>query len=115
MTYLSALLLIALSLIPAWLLDRLLGDPPQLPHPIVFFGKTISWGEKRLNRGNHRLAKGALLAIGLISATALATWGIERGLSHFSPWAIVPQTSFSYFSHLPAQRFAAKCEWYLMR
>ena len=90
MTYLSALLLILLSLIPAWLLDRLLGDPSQLPHPIVFFGKAISWGEKRLNRGNHRLAKGALLALGLISVTALITWGLERGLSHFSPWAIVP-------------------------
>ena len=90
MTYLSALLLIASSLIPAWLLDRLLGDPPQLPHPIVFFGKAISWGEKRLNRGNHRLAKGALLALGLISVTALITWVLERWLSHFSPWAIVP-------------------------
>lgn len=99
MTYLSALLLIVSSLIPAWLLDRLLGDPPQLPHPIVFFGKAISWGEKRLNRGNHRLAKGALLAIGLISATALATWGIERGLSHFSPWTIVPlDLIFLFFS-----------------
>lgn len=90
MTYLSALLLIASSLIPAWLLDRLLGDPPQFPHPIVFFGKAISWGEKRLNRGNHRLAKGALLALGLISVTALITWGLERWLSHFSPWTIVP-------------------------
>ena len=99
MTYLSALLLIASSLIPAWLLDRLLGDPSQLPHPIVFFGKAISWGEKRLNRGNHRLAKGALLALGLISATALATWSIERGLSHFSPWAIVPlDLIFLFFS-----------------
>lgn len=99
MTYLSALLLIVSSLIPAWLLDRLLGDPPQLPHPIVFFGKAISWGEKRLNRGNHRLVKGALLALGLISATALATWGIERGLSHFSPWTIVPlDLIFLFFS-----------------
>lgn len=99
MTYLSALLLIVSSLIPAWLLDRLLGDPPQLPHPIVFFGKAISWGEKRLNRGNHRLAKGALLALGLISATALATWGIERELSHFSPWTIVPlDLIFLFFS-----------------
>lgn len=100
MTYLSALLLIASSLIPAWLLDRLLGDPSQLPHPIVFFGKAISWGEKRLNRGNHRLAKGALLALGLISATALATWSIERGLSHFSPWAIVPLDLISLFYSL---------------
>lgn len=90
MTYTSALLLVALCLLPAWLLDRLLGDPPQLPHPIVFFGKTISWGEKRLNRGRSRVAKGALLALSLTSLTALLFWGLEWGLSLLSPWAIVP-------------------------
>lgn len=43
--------LIILSL--ALILDRVVGDPPQLwhrlPHPVVLFGKAISWGEKRFN------------------------------------------------------------------
>ena len=58
----------ALSLLVGWVLDRLLGDPPRLPHPIVWFGRLISFGEHRLNKGRHRMLKGALMAIILIAA-----------------------------------------------
>lgn len=34
-----------------WLADRLLGDPAGWPHPIVWFGKLISFGEKNLTGG----------------------------------------------------------------
>lgn len=50
-----------------WLLDKLLGDPPRMPHLIVWFGKLIAWGEKRLNRGGHRMVKGAVWAVALIA------------------------------------------------
>ncbi len=53
----------AASLLLGWLLDLAFGDPPRLPHPVVGFGKWIALGERRLNRGRHRLLKGALLAI----------------------------------------------------
>ena len=43
-----------------WLLDKLLGDPSSLPHPVVGFGKAIAWGEHRLNCGSHRRLKGGL-------------------------------------------------------
>ena len=56
------------------MLDLLLGDPVWLPHPVVGFGKIISWGEHRLNQGLHRMLKGALLAIGLILLIFLVTW-----------------------------------------
>ena len=56
------------------MLDLLLGDPAWLPHPVVGFGKMISWGEHRLNQGLHRMLKGALLAIGLILLIFLVTW-----------------------------------------
>ena len=32
------------------LADRLLGDPNGWPHPVVWFGKAIAYGEKRLYR-----------------------------------------------------------------
>ncbi|MDO4160764.1 MAG: cobalamin biosynthesis protein, partial [Prevotellaceae bacterium] len=32
-----------------WLLDRFFGDPACLPHPVVWFGKLISIGERKLN------------------------------------------------------------------
>lgn len=62
-----------LPLLTGWLLDLFLGDPQRLPHPVVGFGRAISFGEKHLNRGNDRLLKGGLLAVGLIVAVYLLT------------------------------------------
>ena len=69
-----------ISLLVGWLLDLLLGDPRWLPHPIVGFGKTIAFGEHRLNKGNHRMLKGALMAISLIALTFLITWFLRLQL-----------------------------------
>ncbi len=55
--------MLSLPLLIGWLLDRLFGDPPRLPHPIVWFGRLISFGEQRLNRGEHRKRKGAVFAL----------------------------------------------------
>ena len=72
----SSLLIPNLSLVFGWLLDRLLGDPERLPHPVVLFGKMIARGERLLNRGKCLVFKGALLAISLISVVVLATWAL---------------------------------------
>ena len=64
-----SLFILPFSLILGWFLDLLLGDPAWLPHPVVWFGKAISFFEHRLNKGAHRMLKGALVAIGLIAAT----------------------------------------------
>lgn len=59
------------------LLDALLGDPRRLPHPVVGFGRLIAWGEKKLNKGRSRKAKGAffaLLLIVLCFIVTLALW-----------------------------------------
>lgn len=72
----SDALLFILSLLIGWLLDLLLGDPSWLPHPVVGFGKMISFGEKRLNKGSHRMLKGALMAIFLIGFVFAITWFI---------------------------------------
>ena len=45
-----------LPLLIGWILDKLLGDPVGLPHPVVGFGKLISFCEKRWNCGAHRMA-----------------------------------------------------------
>lgn len=56
-------------LIAGWILDLLLGDPSGLPHPVIGFGKIISWGEKRWNQGRQRCGKGTLFAVTLILCT----------------------------------------------
>ena len=75
------------ALLLGWLLDFLIGDPARLPHPVVWFGKMIAWGEKRLNirgegqevRGKRNvrrqnLFRGALMAISLIVLVFAITW-----------------------------------------
>ncbi len=63
-----------LSLILGYLSDLLIGDPERLPHPVVGFGKLIGRGERLLNRNNHRMAKGALMAVTLTASVFAATW-----------------------------------------
>ncbi|WP_319478879.1 adenosylcobinamide-phosphate synthase CbiB [uncultured Draconibacterium sp.] len=58
-----------IPLLAGFALDCLLGDPHSLPHPIRWFGKAISVGEAKLNRGLNRKIKGALLAFCLIFTT----------------------------------------------
>ena len=62
------------ALLIGWVLDLIFGDPQRLPHPVVGFGKMISWGEHRLNKGAHRKLKGALFAITLILLIFVATF-----------------------------------------
>ncbi len=65
-----------LPLLAGWLLDRRFGDPAGLPHPVVGFGKLIAAGERRWNRGAHRMLKGGLLAVGLVVGTWMTTKAI---------------------------------------
>lgn len=52
-----------MTLLLAWFLDLLLGDPTWLPHPIVAYGKWIAKGEKLYNKGENRKRKGAIFAL----------------------------------------------------
>ena len=70
-----------IALIIGWLLDLFIGDPARLPHPIVWFGKMIAFGEHRLNRGNHRMLKGGLMSICLIVLVFAVTWFLCHQLS----------------------------------
>ena len=70
-----------IALIIGWLLDLLIGDPARLPHPIVWFGKMIAFGEHRLNRGNHRMLKGGVMSICLIVLVFAVTWFLCHQLS----------------------------------
>ena len=76
----------------ALIFDAVIGDPPvlwnRLPHPVVLFGKLISWGETRWNRveagaAARRRGGVALLALLLFTA-ALVGWLIHLVLSFIS-------------------------------
>ena len=74
-------MIVILPLFFGWILDLIFGDPSKLPHPIVWFGKTIAFFEHRLNKGSHRKLKGALVAIGLIVSVFVITYLIRHYLN----------------------------------
>lgn len=80
--------LIALPLVGGYLLDWIFGDPRGMPHPVVIFGKSIAFLEKRLNRGGHRKLKGCIVAFGLVMLTGIffrgvAYWALELGNGYY--------------------------------
>lgn len=76
-------LIVVLPLIFGWILDMCLGDPARLPHPVVWFGKAISFCERRLNKGAHLRAKGAVMAVGLVAMTFVLSWWLLGLLSGY--------------------------------
>ena len=73
-----------IALLLAWLLDLAIGDPAWLPHPVVGFGKLISWFEHRLNKGKYRILKGAVVTILLDFIVFFATLYILKFLDNVS-------------------------------
>ena len=74
-----------LPLLLAWMMDLWLGDPMQLPHPVVGFGKLIAKGEHVWNKGKGRQWKGALMAIALVVGTYVVSaclLGLLPGVLH---------------------------------
>lgn len=74
-----------LPLLSAWLLDHWLGDPAWMPHPVVAFGKSISFFEHRLNSGSARFRKGALMALGLVTGVYFIAFFLLRRAAYISP------------------------------
>ena len=77
-------LIAVLPLLIGWLLDLALGDPSWLPHPVVGFGRMISWCEHRWNGGGHRKWKGGVVAVALIALVFFATFAVLYWLSSLS-------------------------------
>ena len=83
------IVILILPLLLGWLLDFIFGDPARLPHPVVWFGKMISWGEHRLNKGRHRMAKGAVMAVFLIFLVFFVVWGLKRLIPNTMLWLVL--------------------------
>lgn len=91
------LLYTLLPLLIGWTADKLFGDPRWLPHPVVAMGKIIAWGEKRLNKGNKRMMKGALFSTILILSSFLIILFIIKGLDYLSPYLSILFSSVVVF------------------
>jgi len=80
-----------INLTLALALDRAVGDPgwlwAKIPHPVVLFGKAISFFDKRFNGkrldGRARRAYGIVAIVALLLASVLVGWTIRHWLGHF--------------------------------
>lgn len=72
----------AAGLIAGYLLDLALGDPMWLPHPIVYYGKLISYFEKTFRKGKYLIVKGALAVTILVGGIFLLFRSIMEVVDH---------------------------------
>lgn len=91
------ILFIIIPMLIGWLLDRILGDPLWLPHPVVFFGKVIAWGEKRWNKDDNRMLKGGLFSVLLIVLVFAVTGLAVYFIFHINFWLAIAFNSVIVF------------------
>ena len=71
-------------------LDTLLGDPPDLPHPVRWIGKLIEFEEGILRKAlpatprGERIA-GALMVVDVVQTSAIATWALCKLAERIHP------------------------------
>lgn len=82
-------LLIIIPLVMGYILDLIIGDPDNWPHPVRVFGNTIAAGDKWLNKNNYRFLKGLLLAVTLCLVTYLLFYSFNYILFSISPWLFI--------------------------
>ena len=75
-------------LIFAFGFDLIFGDPIKMPHLIVGYGNSISFFEKKLNKGRCKFLKGALLVMVLVGVSFVVPYLIIRRLnsSNYQIW-----------------------------
>ena len=77
---------IVIALVLGAILDRLFGDPSWLPHPVVGFGKMISFFEHRLNKGTNKVRKGAFTSVFLIAMVFIVSSFIVVAAFYINYW-----------------------------
>ena len=87
----EAKLITLAALITGFVFDQILGDPIWFPHPVVGFGNTIAWLEKRLNKGSYRFMKGAGMTVLLVGTIYTSSFCILAASNDIHPtiWFIL--------------------------
>lgn len=86
-----------IAIVIGWVLDLIMGDPMGLPHPIVWFGRAISYCEHRWNSGGHRKAKGAVVALVLVAGVFFLVAAIDQLMIRIGLLAVVAFRSLVIF------------------
>ncbi|SHJ57991.1 adenosylcobinamide-phosphate synthase CbiB [Alicyclobacillus tolerans] len=77
----------------ALVLDRIIGDPHWIPHPVIILGKYIAWFEKRWNTPGHsrqmQRIKGILLTLSTLLIASVPFACLLFLLYHYIFWLAV--------------------------
>lgn len=87
-----------IPLLGGMILDSLLGDPRCLPHPIRWFGSWIAFFDRKLNRGNHKKAKGIFTALFLVFFVIGIWCGADYLLNPYPIFSILFNTLFFFYA-----------------
>ncbi|OLN23659.1 cobalamin biosynthesis protein CobD [Domibacillus antri] len=92
----------ALAICAALILDRLIGDPRNWPHPVKWFGLLIALLDRKWNKGTHRFEKGTAMLIVVLVVTAAASMGVLQIASLVHPAvAVIIESIFIWASIAP--------------
>jgi len=86
-------LLIVTPLVSGYILDLVIGDPDNWPHPVRVFGNAIAAGDKLLNKNPSRFLKGMLLAIFLCLLTFSFFYFTNKIFLTIHPWLFIAVNS----------------------
>ena len=103
-------IILIVSIALAYSLDLLFGDPLWLPHPIVAFGKSISFFEKKLNNGKHRLFKGAITVVILCGITLFSFYFIMHFAKKLNFWIYAMLNTLFLFYGLANKTLIKECK-----
>jgi adenosylcobinamide-phosphate synthase len=84
----------AIGLVAAYFIDRLVGDPGWLPHPVVWIGRMIGMLEKFIRKwvSSEKALKaaGVVLAMVIVGGAYLLVWGLLKLTAvYLHPWVSV--------------------------
>ena len=76
-----------IAVLVGFLLDQILGDPRNWPHPVVGIGNIIVFLERHLNQGSPeaRRRNGVLLTFLVVGGSYLLTWAVVWGATTLHP------------------------------
>jgi adenosylcobinamide-phosphate synthase len=57
------------AIILAYFIDLFIGDPPNWPHPVKWFGRMIHFFDVHWNKGKHRKLMGYIMVFALVTLT----------------------------------------------
>lgn len=86
-----------IALLIAFILDKILGDPSWLPHPVVWFGKAVALLDKKFNKGKRKIMKGAVVVLFLVSMVYITIYLLMYLVSQFNLCIVVALESIFIF------------------